>query len=338
MEIWDTLRNVWFILIGVLLAGYSLLDGFDLGIGALFPFLGKKENEKEALIKSIGPFWDGNEVWLLTGGGALFAAFPHAYATVFSGFYLALMVVLFSLIFRAVSLEFRAHDAKRKGLWEGAFTAGSLLPALLFGVALGNVIVGIPLDNTMNYTGTFFTLLRPFPLAIGLLGLAAFLLQGTTYAAKKIGGKVKERARNLAKKILPRYEALLILAFVLTIVYLKDALKKPLAWVFTAVLLLALVVLHISLKKANDTRAFWMSSLAFLGLWGIVGAIHFPNLVKASNDPELSLTIYNASSSELTLKVMLIIALIGMPIVIGYTIYLYKVFKGKVPVVEVSNK
>lgn len=332
MEIWDILRNVWFILIGVLLAGYSILDGFDLGIGALFPFLGKKEEEKEALIKSIGPFWDGNEVWLLTGGGALFAAFPHAYATVFSGFYLALMVVLFSLIFRAVSLEFRAHDSKRKGLWEGAFMVGSLLPALLFGVALGNVVIGVPLDNTMNYTGTFFTLLRPFPLALGLLGLAAFLLQGSTYAAMKVGGIVQERARNLAKKILPRYEALFILAFVLTTIYVPDALKKPLAWAFTAVVIMAFVVLHISLKKANDTRAFWMSSLAFLGLWGIVGTIHFPNMVNASNDPSLSLTIYNASSSELTLKVMLIIALIGMPFVIGYTIYLYKVFRGKVQI------
>ena len=330
MEIWDLLRNVWFVLIGVLLAGYSILDGFDLGVGALFPFLAKKEDEKEALIKSIGPFWDGNEVWLLTGGGALFAAFPHAYATVFSGFYLALMIVLFSLIFRAVSLEFRTHDTKRKGLWEGAFIAGSLLPSLLFGVALGNVIVGVPLDNTMNYTGDFFTLLRPFPLALGLLGLAAFLLHGSTYAAMKVGGIVQERARNLAKKILPRYEALFILAFVLTAVYCRDAFKKPLAWACTIVVVFAIVMLHLSLKKAQDTKAFWMSSLAFLGLWGIVGAIHFPNLVKASNDPELSLTISNASSSELTLKVMLIIALIGMPLVIGYTIYLYKVFKGKV--------
>jgi cytochrome d ubiquinol oxidase subunit II len=332
MGIWDTLRYVWFILIGVLLAGYSILDGFDLGIGALFPFLGKKEEEKKALIKSIGPFWDGNEVWLLTGGGALFAAFPHAYATVFSGFYLALMVVLFSLIFRAVSLEFRAHDNKRKRLWEGAFVLGSVLPALLFGVALGNVIVGVPLDNTMNYTGTFFTLLRPFPLVLGLLGLAAFLLQGSTYTAMKVSGSVQERARRLSKKILPRYEALFILAFVLTAVYVRDALKKPLAWALTFIVIFAFVVLHISLKKANDTKAFGMSSLAFLGLWGITGAIHFPNLVKASNDPSLSLTIYNASSSELTLKVMLIIALIGMPIVIGYTIYLYKVFKGKVQI------
>jgi cytochrome d ubiquinol oxidase subunit II len=332
MDTWNILRNIWFILIGVLFIGYSILDGFDLGIGALFPFLGKKEEEKEALIKSIGPFWDGNEVWLLTGGGALFAAFPHAYATVFSGFYLALMVVLFSLIFRAVSLEFRAHDTKRKGFWEGSFVVGSFLPSLLFGVALGNVVLGVPLENTMNYTGNFFTLLRPFPLVMGLLGLAAIMIQGSTYAAMKVTGVVQERARKLAKKILPRYEALLILAFVLTIVYIPGVAKKPLAWVFTILMIFALIVLHISLKKSKDTQAFLSSSLAFVSLWGITGAIHFPHLVKASNDPALSLTIHNASSSELTLKVMFIIALVGMPIVIGYTIYLYKIFKGKVQI------
>ncbi len=330
METWDILRHIWFLLIGILFAGYSILDGFDLGIGALFPFLGKKKEEKEALIKSIGPFWDGNEVWFLTGGGALFAAFPHAYATVFSGFYLALMVVLFSLIFRAVSLEFRAHDTKRKGFWEGAFVVGSFLPCLLFGVALGNVIVGVPLDNTMNFAGDLFTLLRPFPLAVGVLGLAAFLLQGSTYAAMKVDGVVQERARSLAKKVLPRYEAMFILAFVLTTVYLPDALKLPWAWAFTVLAICSLVMLHIALKKTKDSQAFFMSSLAFLGLWGVFGAIHFPNLVKASNDPALSLTITNASSSELTLKMMLIIALMGMPIVIGYTIYLYKIFKGKI--------
>ena len=179
METWDILRNIWYVLIGVLLAGYSILDGFDLGIGTLVPFLGKNEKEKKTLYNAIGPFWDGNEVWLLTGGGALFAAFPHAYATVFSGFYLALMLVLWALILRAVSLEFAAHDdAKRRGFWELLFNIGSFLPALLFGVALGNVVVGVPLDTQMEYTGNFFTLLRPLPLIFGALGLFAFLLPG----------------------------------------------------------------------------------------------------------------------------------------------------------------
>src|SRR5512139_2189185 len=140
------LQNTWYVLLGVLLIGYSILDGFDLGVGCLVPFLAKKEEDKRTLFNAIGPFWDGNEVWLLTGGGALFAAFPHVYATVFSGFYLALMLVLVALILRAVSLEFRAHDPARKKLWEAAFVGGSFVPALLFGVALGNVVAGVPLD------------------------------------------------------------------------------------------------------------------------------------------------------------------------------------------------
>jgi cytochrome d ubiquinol oxidase subunit II len=332
METWDILRNIWFVLIGVLLVGYSILDGFDLGIGALFRVLGKNKEEREALVKSIGPVWDGNEVWLLTGGGALFAAFPHAYATVFSGFYLALMVVLFSLILRAVSLEFRTHDAKRKSVWEGTFVVSSFLPALLFGVALGNVVVGIPLDKTMNYTGTFFTLLRPFPLVMGLLGLMAFLMQGITYSALKVGGTVQERARKTAKLVWNGYALLLVLAFGATFLYLPEAINSILAWVYTAVVIGALVALRSALVKGKDGLAFSMSSLAFIGLWSIIGAIHFPHLVKASNDSAMSLTITNASSSELTLKVMLIIALIGMPIVIGYTIYLYKIFKGKIQI------
>ncbi|MBN1221616.1 MAG: cytochrome d ubiquinol oxidase subunit II [Candidatus Aminicenantes bacterium] len=332
METWDILRHIWFFLIGVLFVGYSILDGFDLGIGILFPFLGKKEEEKKALVKAIGPFWDGNEVWILTGGGALFAAFPHAYATVFSGFYLALMVVLFSLIFRAVSLEFRSHDTKRKAFWEGAFIGGSFLPSLLFGVAVGNVVIGVPLDQSMNFTGNFFALLRPFPLVLGLLGLTAFLMQGSTYAAMKTDGIVQTRARKAAKTVWNLYTLFLLLALIVTFITFGEALSNVPAWVCTAAVIFALAVLRNALGKAKDALAFWMSSTAFLGLWGIVGAIHFPNLVKANNDPALSLTITNASSSELTLKVMLVIALIGMPLVIGYTIYLYKVFRGKVRV------
>lgn len=330
METWDILRQIWFVLIGVLLVGYSILDGFDLGIGTLLPFLGKREEEKEDLFRSIGPFWDGNEVWLLTGGGALFAAFPQAYATVFSGFYLALMLVLFSLIFRAVSLEFRVHDPKRKRFWEWAFIIGSFLPALLYGVALGNVIKGVPLNENMDYTGNFFTLLHPFALVIGLLGLAAILLQGSTYASMKVSGELQERARKLSKTIWPRYLALLLLGITVTAVYTPGALRKVLLWVFTVLVFGCLVMINYALKKKRDGLAFTLSSGAFLSLWGIAGSVHFPNLVKASNNQELSLTIYNSSSSALTLKVMLIIAVVGMPAVIGYTIYLYKVFRGKV--------
>jgi cytochrome bd ubiquinol oxidase subunit II len=329
MEAWDLLRNVWFLLVGVLLAGYSVLDGFDLGVGVLFPFLAKNEDEKRTLVRSIGPVWDGNEVWLLTGGGALFAAFPQAYATVFSGFYLALMVVLFSLILRAVSLEFRAHDPARKGLWEGAFVAGSFLPALLFGVALGNVVVGVPIDAQMEYAGNFFTLLRPLPLVFGLLGLAAFLLHGSTWTALKTNGPLQERARKAAKTLVVVTGCAYFLSFLAVWVYLPGALKKVPAWIFAALVWASLGLALAALKNKKDGRAFLFSSTLFLSLWGTVGAIHYPNLVRAT-DPALSLTITNASSSALTLKVMLIIALVGMPLVVWYTIYAYRVFKGKV--------
>jgi cytochrome d ubiquinol oxidase subunit II len=330
METWQMLQNIWFILIGVLFVGYAILDGFDLGIGSLFPFLAKNNEEKEILYKTIGPFWDGNEVWLLTAGGALFAAFPHAYATVFSGFYLALMLVLFALIFRAISLEFRAHDPKRQKIWDGAFVIGSFLPSLLYGVALGNVIQGIPLDSNMDHTGNFFTLLRPFPLLIGLFGLSAILLHGAIYAAMKTEGDMQDRARKLARILWKKYAILLLVSMGVSVAIIPEAARKWPAWLFTAIVVACLIQIRATLARKKDGQAFLYSSLAFCGLWAIAGAVHFPHLVKASNDPVMSLTIHNSSSSELTLKVMLIIAAIGMPLVIGYTIYLYRVFKGKV--------
>jgi len=329
MEAWDILRNVWFLLIGVLLAGYSILDGFDLGIGAVFPYLAKSENEKRTLIRAIGPVWDGNEVWLLTGAGALFAAFPLAYATVFSGFYLALMLVLFALILRAVSLEFRAHDPKRKGLWEATFVGGSLLPSLLFGVALGNVVVGVPLNARTEYAGNFFTLLRPLPLVFGVLGLSAILLHGSAYAALKTEGALQARARKAVKVLVAATSVAFLLSFISVWIYMPGAVKRIPAWAFAVIVWISLGSLMRSGKKANDKRAFLLSSLIFLGLWGVAGSIHYPNLVRAT-EPALSLTITNASSSALTLKVMLIIALVGMPLVVGYTVFAYRVFKGKV--------
>jgi cytochrome d ubiquinol oxidase subunit II len=326
---WDLLRSIWFLLIGVLLAGYSILDGFDLGVGIVLPVLAKSGEDKERLIGAVGPVWDGNEVWLLAAGGALFAAFPMAYATVFSGFYLALMLVLFALILRAVSLEFRAHDVARKGLWEAAFVGGSLLPALLFGVALGNVVVGVPLDARGEFTGSFFTLLRPLPLVFGVLGLCAFLLHGAAYAALKTEGELRERAQKAGRRIVLAFAAAFALSLAAVAVYRPEAFKIVPAWVCAAVVLVALVFVAGSLKRGRDGRAFLFSSTAFLALWGIVGAIQYPVLVRAA-DPALSLTVRNASSSALTLKAMLIIALVGMPLVVGYTIFAFRVFKGRV--------
>jgi len=326
----ETLRSLWYVLIGVLFLGYSILDGFDLGIGTLLPVLTREEEDKNILSKAIGPFWDGNEVWILTGGGALFAAFPMAYATIFSGLYLALMIVLFSLIFRAVSLEFRMHDPKRKRFWESLLVAGSFLPSLLYGVALGNMIQGVPLNEQMDFTGSFFTLLRPFPIAVGLLGLVAILMQGSTFAAVKVRGRLLEKARQTARILFFAFIFFSMITFVLSALVVPGATKRLLAWIFTGVLVGSMIALKYSIEDKKDKLSFLFSSLNFFCLWGIVGSIHYPHLVRASNDPSLSITISNASSSFLTLKVMSMIALVGMPIVIAYTIYLYKVFKGKV--------
>jgi len=328
----DNITNfqvLWFILVLVLFMGYSLLDGFDLGVAVLIPFLAKNKEEKDMLIGSIGPVWDGNEVWLVTGGGALFAAFPQAYATAFSGFYLAMMLVLFSLIFRAISMEFRAHDEKRAWFWEVLLTGGSALAALLFGVALGNVVYGVPLDSKMEYAGNFFTLLRPVPLLFGLTGLAAVLMQGSTYAIMKTEGETQQRAFRAAEIILGFYGALIAVFATVMIALTRGKFIGPL---FTGGLLfsmLGLAGIIFSLKKKNEKAPFWESSFAFIGLWMMVAAVHFPNMVKASNNPVLSITIFNGSTGIMTLRLMSIIALIGMPVVIGYTIFVYRIFKGK---------
>lgn len=326
----EFLQVIWFFLIIILLAGYSILDGFDLGAGILTPFLARSDNERRQVFNAIGPFWDGNEVWLLTGGGALFAAFPSVYATVFSGFYLALMLVLFALIFRAISLEFWAYDQSNRTYWVWAFVLGSFLPSLLYGVAVGNLMQGIPLDSQHNFTGDFFTLLRPFPLAAGLAGFSAVLLQGGAYISLKTGGEVRERARKATSLAGMAFLGFFILAVALGCFFVPEAASRPLAWVFAGVTLSAGGLAHFAHKKEREMQTFLMTSLVQVGLWAAVAAAMFPRLVIANNDPALSMTVFNSSSSQLSLTVMLIIAAVGMPIVIGYTWYVYRVFKGKV--------
>lgn len=330
MESLYFLQIIWYGLIGVFLLGYSILDGFDLGVGILLPVLAKSRTEKKIMLESIGPFWDGNEVWLLAGGGALFASFPQAYATVFSGFYLALMVVLFSLIFRAVSIEFMYHGDKWRKFWQWGFVIGSFLPSLLFGVALGNVMAGVPLDENMNFTGNFFSLLRPFPLVMGLLGLNAIMLQGSTYIAARTEGDLQKNARRVSGKLWIFFIVLFGLSFVLVGIYLPQALGKIPAWLSAVVVLTGWVLLGWSVYHNRDSGSFLLSSLVFAGLWGLVGSVHFPYLVRACNNDSLSLTLQNASSTALTLKVMLVIALIGMPLVILYHVIIFKTFRGKI--------
>ncbi len=329
MENIQNFQILWFVLIVILLLGYALLDGFDLGVAALLPFLGKTREQRDTLIASIGPVWDGNEVWLITGGGALFAAFPLAYATAFSGFYLAMMLVLLALIFRAVSMEFRANDPVRANLWEKAFVAGSALAALLFGVALGNVIYGVPLDGRMEFSGSFFTLLRPVPLLFGITGLAAILLQGASWAVLKTEGELQERAFQAARALMWMNMATAVLYFVVMAGVFPILSGKILFYIAVLMTLAGLTGLFFSLRRRNERAPIWESSFSFAGLFLAAGAAQFPNLIRASNDANLSLTIYNSSTGLYTLQIMALIALVGMPVVVGYTIFVYRLFKGK---------
>jgi len=325
-----TLQIVWLLLIGILLIGYAILDGFDLGVGCWHLFA-KKGRERSQFLHAIEPFWDGNEVWLLTGGGALFAAFPPVYATVFSGFYLALMLVLVGLIFRAVSIEYRnkVEDPRWVAAWDFAFSIGSILPSLLYAVAVGNLVRGLQLNANGDYTGGFFALLNPYALVVGLVGLTMFALHGALYLAVKTGGETQRKARVWAAQAWKAFALLYFVAAGWTACcYLRNGVVLPLVPATLAVVALALI--RAFSRKGEDLKAFLASCAGIALVMLSVVAVLFPNLVIASNDPALSLTIFNASSSFRTLSVMLVIALLGMPVVIGYTVFIHRVFKGKV--------
>lgn len=328
------LPTIWFLLIGVLILGYALLDGFDLGVGVLHPFVARTDRERRTTMATIGPVWDGNEVWLLTAGGALFAAFPRVYATVFSGFYLAMILLLVGLILRAVALEFRDREEERawRTTWDGAFFVGSLVPALLLGVALGNVVRGLPLTEAGTYEGGLLGLLNPFSLLTGLVGLAMFVLHGALWLALRTNGIVQARARRAA---VGGWLAFVVGSLALTglaAVEIPDRFARfetPLAWLVPAALALALAGAGIALQARRLGLAFLASGLAIAAELGLVGLALYPDLVP-STGPGPSLTVANAASSELTLTVMLAIALVGMPLVLAYTAYVYRTFWGKV--------
>ena len=330
----EALQITWFLLVGILIIGYAILDGFDLGVG-FWHLFAKKKGERSAFIHSIEPFWDGNEVWLLTGGGALFAAFPPVYASAFSGFYLAMMLVLLGLIFRAVAIEFRnkVDSTAWVKTWDIAFSLGSILPSLLYGVAIGNILRGLELNAIGDYTGGFLALLNPFSLLCGVVGLSMFALHGALYLAMKVDAEIANDARQWASKVWYVFLVLLMVAVSVGIKQYTYGIKAiPMA-------LIALTLITNSLvfalnKQGRSTGAFLAScgTIAFLML--AVASALFPNMVPASNDPELSLTVFNSSSSQLTLISMLVIALIGMPIVLGYTWFIHRVFKDKVKVSE----
>lgn len=335
------LNTIWFILVGVLFAGYAILDGFDLGVGTLSLFA-KNEREKRLHINAIGPVWDGNEVWLLTGGGALFAAFPPVYATVFSGFYLALMLLLTALICRAVSMEFRGKidSPTWRSLFDWMFGLGSLLPAVLLGVALGNILRGIPIDENFTFTGNFIGLLNPYALAIGLLTLSMFVTHGAIYMALKTGGELQSRMQRIANGGWIASVALFVLATIGTLFdapFLFDGIvSNVFFWLIFLPMLGAVVMMPVFIKAASYGKAFAASSIFIAGTLGLTGVSLYPRLVPSLTNLDYSLTAYAHSSTPLTLKVMLIIALIGMPIVIVYTIAIYTIFKGKIVLTEDS--
>ena len=329
------LSTIWFLLVGVLLTGYAILDGFDLGAGILHPIVARTDDERRTVFGAIGPVWDGNEVWLLTAGGALFAAFPSVYATVFSGFYLAMMLVLVALIFRAVAIEFRSKEEGRRwrSLWDGVFALASFLAALLFGVAIGNVLRGIPLDPAGDYTGGLIGLLNPFSLLVGLLAVAMFVVQGATWLVVKTEGHLRDRSRLMAGWAWVALVGLWLAATTAAFIdapHLQSNFDVLVAWLAP----LAFVVLTLGyrwqLGRGHDLAAFGLSSASIGALMAIVGVSLYPDLVPALGDPAASLTVTNASSSELTLGVMLVIALVGMPIVLVYSAWVYSRFRGKV--------
>ena len=325
----EALQITWFLLIGILIIGYAILDGFDLGVGIWHLFVPKGEIRSK-LISSIEPFWDGNEVWLLTGGGALFAAFPPVYATLFSGYYLALMLVLTGLIFRAVAIEYRnkIESPAWEKAWDLAFAIGSILPSLLFGVAVGNTLRGLELNASGDYTAGFFALLNPFSLLCGVIGLLMFARHGALYLCLKLDGDIVDSLRKKAGMTGILFAILLtpVAAYGIFRFTNSNIIIPSLLGIMA---LASAVAAHFLSQKSKDCTAFALSSLNIaLTMLGVAATL-FPNLVPASNNPDYSLTIFNSSSSKLTLISMLIIALIGVPIVLTYTIWLYRIFRKK---------
>ena len=324
------LNTIWFVLVSVLFIGFFLLEGFDYGVGILMPFLGKDDKERRVIINTIGPHWDGNEVWLITAGGAIFAAFPHWYATLFSGFYLALFVMLLALIVRGVAFEFRSKDKKTewRTAWDWMIFTGSLVPALLWGVAFANLVRGVPIDADMNYVGSFGTLLNPFALLGGLTTLFILTLHGAVFLSLKTVDDLRQRARTVAYRVWMPAVVLTVLfamaTYLATDIFTRLGINPGLIPVGAVAALLASGFL---IRSAREGWAFLMTGLAialivitlFMGL--------FPRVMVSSLNPAWSLTIYNASSSPYTLTVMTIVALIFVPIVLLYQGWSYWIFR-----------
>jgi cytochrome d ubiquinol oxidase subunit II len=331
------LETTWFVLWGLLWAIYFMLDGFDLGIGALMPFIARNEEDRRSLYRAIGPFWDGNEVWLITAAGVTFAAFPGTYAVMFSALYSPLMVILFALILRGAAVGFRSevesHAAKR--LCDALFFLGSVVPAVLFGVAFANIFKGIPIDGNGVFVGTIVDLLNPYGMLGGMLSLAAFLVHGALWLAIKTTGPLQKRMADFVQRAwLGLYAALGIFMFLFVLSRGQTALGrgyigKPTLFWLPVLALISLFCIFVFVRKRGWARA-WTASSVFLGLAlfsGVLGI--YPALLPSSLAPAFSMTIYNSASSPLTLKIMLCVALVLVPVVIIYQAWTFHLFRGK---------
>ena len=363
---YESLKLIWWLLVGVLLVGFAIMDGHDMGVGTLLPFVGKDDTERRVVINTVGPHWDGNQVWFITGGGALFAAWPLVYATAFSGFYWAMLAVLWALFFRPVGFDYRSkidNPAWRK-TWDWGLFIGGAVPPLIFGVAFGNLFQGVPFsfdDHLVStYSGSFWALLNPFALLCGAVSTAMITFHGAIYLAHRTQGEIQWRALRAAGF----FGGLMVLAFAAAGLWLwmsipgyvirsavdGSALPDPLAktvvreagaWFanyrrYPATMALPLlgfagVIAAQALARSGRTMAaFWASSLAIVGVIGTAGAALFPFILPSSIDPDSSLTVWDSVSSRLTLNIMLWATLIFMPIIIVYTSWAYRVMGGKV--------
>ena len=319
---------LWFAIVGLFFVGYFVLDGFDFGVGMSLPFLGKDDTDRRVLINTIGPVWDLNETWVIVAGACLFAAFPEWYATMFSGFYLALLLILAALIARGVSFEYR-HQNKHlewKRRFDLMIIVGSAVPSFLWGVAFGNVVRGIPMDSGHNYTGTLFDLLNPFALLAGATTLLVFFTHGVVFVALKTEGEMRERAMRLAK----RAGVVTIVVAAVFLVTMALVRSTPTSLVLSAVGAVALVVAVLCAARGREGRAFALMAVTIAAVVLAMFTAVFPDVMPATNDPANSLTVANASSGTYTLTVMSWVALVCIPLVLAYQAWTYWVFRKRV--------
>jgi cytochrome d ubiquinol oxidase subunit II len=328
-----TLNTLWFIFIAILYTGFFILEGFDFGVGILLPFLGKNDLQRRTIINTIGPHWDGNEVWLITAGGATFAAFPNWYATMFSGFYIPLFLLLIGLIIRGVAFEFRGKDdnPRWRNLWDWCLFTGSLVPTILFPIAFSNMVRGVPIDANMQYVGGFFNLLNPYALLAALAVALLILLHGASFLSIKTTGEIEQKAKELVRWLW-LLVVLMLVIFLVTSFIITGVLQRlnVLSILFPVLGVLAVLVAGYFLRKGHFGRAFLMTCLTIVFVIFTIFTFLYPRVMVSSLNPDWSLTIQNAASSARTLRLMTIVTLIFLPIVLLYQAWTYWIFRKRI--------